>query len=210
MSTGQVSAAQVGSRTIIEAAARLRDAGHSGFVMDIYGQVYSADFAEQIRKLGLAGHVALKGVRTQAEIMSLYDDYDVFAFPALEREPFGLVPLEAAARGCVPVISQRCGIAEWMVHGVHCLKAARTPAAFAGVFRSILEGRISLGPMARRAAVAAWRDFHIDAILPRIERKLSSAARQSRAGAGTTAEAYRLARMAEHLTTVLYQEALSA
>ncbi len=209
MSAGQV-ARHKGIDTIIEAAGRLRDGGHTDFVMDIYGKVYSPHFADAIRVYDLAGHVALKGVRTQPEIMSLYGHYDVFAFPTMEREPFGLVPLEAAGRGCVPVITQRCGIAEWLVHGVHCLKAARTPAAFAEVFRAVMDGRIHLEPIARRAEVAAWRDFQIDAILPRIERKLAAAARQSRAGAGTADEAYRMARMAEQLTQALYQESLSA
>jgi glycosyltransferase involved in cell wall biosynthesis len=205
MSAGQVSRHK-GIDTIIEAAARLRDSGHHNFVMDIYGKIYAPLFADLIRKFDLAGHVTLKGVRPQPEIMRLYGEYDVFAFPTMEREPFGLVPLEAAGRGCVPVITQRCGIAEWLVQGVHCLKAARNPAAFAGVFQAILEGRIDLEPIARRAQVTAWRDFHIDAILPRIERKLAAAARQSRAGGGTAAEAYRMARLAEQLTEALYQE----
>jgi glycosyltransferase involved in cell wall biosynthesis len=196
----------MGIGILIEAAARLRDGGHSNFVMDIYGKVHSPLFANLIRKFDIAGHVSLKGVRPQPEIMRLYRDYDVFAFATMEREPFGLVPLEAAGRGCVPVLTQRCGIAEWLVQGVHCLKAARNPEAFAGVFRAILEGRIDLGPIARRAQVTAWRDFHIDAILPRIERKLAAAARQPRTGAGTAAEVYRMARLAEQLTQVLYQE----
>ena len=131
-------------------------------------------------------------------------------FPTLEREPFGLVPLEAAARGCVPLISRRCGIAEWLVHGVHCLKADRTPDAFARAFADVLERRIDLEPLARRGAAAAWRDFHLDAILPRIERLLHKAARTPRGIAGSPDDAYRLARMAEQLTASLLQEALSA
>jgi glycosyltransferase involved in cell wall biosynthesis len=126
------------------------------------------------------------------------------------REPFGLVPLEAAARGRVPVISQRCGIAEWLVHGVHCLKVERTADAFARTFRSILEGEIALEPIARRAEAAAWRDFHVDAILPRIERTLAAAARQSRDGGGTSAEAYRMARLAEQLAQAFIQESFCA
>jgi glycosyltransferase involved in cell wall biosynthesis len=209
MSAGQVSHHK-GIEIIIEAAAQLRDAGYHDFVMDLYGKIYSDHFADAIRKHDLGGHVTLMGVRTQQELMDLYGDYDVLTFPTEEREPFGLVPLEAAARGCVPVITRRCGIAEWLVHGVHCLKAARTPGAFAHVFRTILEGRIALEPIARRAEAAAWRDFHIDAILPRIEGKLAAAARQSRDGGGTPAEAYRMARLAEQLARVLIQESLCA
>jgi glycosyltransferase involved in cell wall biosynthesis len=209
MSAGQVSHHK-GIEIIIEAAAQLRVAGFHNFVMDIYGKIYSPHFADAIRKHDLGGHVTLMGVRTQEELMALYGDYDVFTFPTMEREPFGLVPLEAAARGCVPIITRRCGIAEWLVHGVHCLKVERTADAFARTFRSILEGEIALEPIARRAEAAAWRDFHIDAILPRIECTLATAARQSRDGAGTTAEAYRMARLAEQLAQTLTQESFCA
>ncbi len=54
------------------------------------------------------------------------------------------------------------------------------------------------------------RDFHIDAQIPRIERALALAAGQARAGAGSAAEAYRMALLAEKLTRVLIQEAVPA
>lgn len=209
MSAGQV-ARHKGIDTLIEAAARLRDSGCTDFVLDIYGKIYSPHFADAIGKLDLGGNVALRGPRPQPEVLALYGEYDVLAFPTSGREPFGLAPMEAAARGCVPLITRRCGIAEWLVHGVHCLKAAPTAEAFARVFRSIREGTIDLGPIARRAEVAAWRDFHVDVILPRIERTLADAARQSRDGAGTAAEVYRMSRMAEQLTQVLILESRSA
>ena len=88
------------------------------------------------------------GVRPHAELLELYGEYDVFAFPTRDREPFGLVPLEAAARGCVPVITRRCGIAEWLVHGVHCLKVDRSCRGLRGRLGAILEGEIALEPMA--------------------------------------------------------------
>jgi glycosyltransferase involved in cell wall biosynthesis len=212
LSAGQV-ARHKGIDTLILAAARLRDWGRTDFVVDIYGKAYSDEFAASIRRLDLAGQVALKGYRPQAEVLALYGQYDLLAFPSLEREPFGLVPLEAAGRGCVPVVAQCCGIAEWMVHGVHCLRAARTPEAFAQVFRSVMDGQINLGPIARRGEATAWRDFHLDAILPRIERTLATAAARARppqARAGTAADAYRMARIAEQLTQVFLQESISA
>jgi glycosyltransferase involved in cell wall biosynthesis len=208
ISAGQVSR-EKGIDLLIEGAGQLRDAGYDRFVLDIYGQVDGPFFEHRIRTLGLDQQVRLLGARPHHEILELYGRYDVFAFPSRDREPFGLVPLEAAARGCVPIITRRCGIAEWLVHGVHCLKVERTAEAFAAVFGAIMTGEVALAPIARRAAAAAWRDFHIDAILPRIEARLAAAARQSRAGAGSAAEAYRLARLAEQLTQTLIQEALS-
>ena len=161
--------------------------------------------------LGIEGTVTLKGPRPHREILELYDEYDLLLFPTRRAEPFGLVPLEAASRGCVPVISDDCGVAEWLVHGVHCLKAARRPEAFVNVIRRVIGGDIRLEPLARRGAAAAWRDFHLDVILPKIEDLLRDAATQPRGriGAATTGEAYRLARMAEHMTNLLVQDAMN-
>jgi hypothetical protein len=47
-----------------------------------------------------------------------------------------------------------------------------------------------------------WRDFHLNALLPRIEAALSGVARTPRSTAGTPDEAYRLALLAERLTWV--------
>jgi hypothetical protein len=108
------------------------------------------------------------------------------------------------------VISRRCGVAEWLVHGVHCLKSARNPGAFAAVLAGVMDGSIALDPIARRGAAAVWRDFHIDAVLPRIEAALAAAARRPRRPAGSADDAYRLALLAEGLARSFVQDALCA
>jgi glycosyltransferase involved in cell wall biosynthesis len=150
--------------------------------------------------------VTLKGMLPQAELAQRLGQYDIFAFPTWRREPFGCAPLEAAIAGCVPVLAETCGISEWLVHGVHCLKTQRTPQGFARVFADILSGVIDLEPLGRRAAAVVRRDFHLNAVLPRIERALATAAGRSRTGAGSPAEALRLALLGERLTQVLIQE----
>jgi len=163
-----------------------------------------------VQKHGVADRVTFRGVRTQAELMRLYEHYDLFAFPTWEREPFAFAPLEAAASGCVPIMSQVCGNSEWMVHGVHCLKVPRTAEAFAGVFRQVLEGRIDLEPLGRRASAMVRRDLYLETLAPRIERALDRAARAPRPPGGSTTDAYRLALLAEKLTQVLIQEPFRA
>jgi len=209
MAAGQINRNK-GVDLIIEAAAGAREAGFDDFRVDVFGVVEDASFPALTRQLGLEGHVCFKGARPQSELARLYPEYDVFAFPTWAREPFAFAPLEASWRGCVPLMSRRCGNAEWFVHGVHCLKADRTPAAFAAALGAIMAGSIDLGPIARRAAAAVGRDFHLDALIPEIERALASASRRGRDGAGTGAEAYRMALLAEKLTKVLVQEAVSA
>jgi glycosyltransferase involved in cell wall biosynthesis len=195
---------------LIRAAGLLREGGYDGFSLDVFGRVNDDSFAALIRERGVSDLVTLKGPLSQDRLLDAYASYDLFAFPGRTAEPFGFAPLEALGRGCVPVINRRCGVGEWLVHGVHCLKAARDAGSFADVFRRVLDGEVSLGPVATRGEAAVWRDFHLDALVPRIETALRAASRRPRAGAGSAAEAYRLAVLAEKLTGILLQEACSA
>jgi len=201
---------QKGLDVLIEAAARLRAAGHDDFEVEIYGKVADPEFPSLVNKLGLEGHVRFPGALPQPELFRRLATCDVFAFPTHEREPFGLAPLEAAAFGCVPLLTQMCGIAEWLVHGVHCLKAPRTAEGFAAALGRILDGSIDLAPIGRRAAAVVRRDFHLDAILPGIERVLGRAAAAPRGTPGTPDDAYRLALLGEKLAQIFVQEPLCA
>ncbi len=205
MSCGTVNRRK-GIDVLIESAARLRNAGHDAFLIDIYGTIEDPTLPALALKLGLKRHVVFKGPRPHLEVRRLYSDYDIFAFPTHEHEPFGIVPLEAMAAGCVPVITRRCGVGEFLVHGVHCVKAARTPEAFAEVFRMILAGEVDLGPLALRGKEMVWRHFHLDALIPTIESALQNASRHIPVNPGTADEAYRLAVLAEKIVHVFMQE----
>lgn len=208
-----VSAGQVGPHKgtdlLIECAGLLRSRGYDGFTIDLFGHVTNPVFAQLIRQWGVEEHVTLRGLCPQEELVERYraHEYDVFAFPTWDREPFGCAPLEAGAYGCVMLMSQSCGIAEWFVNGVHCLKTARTADAFATALARIIDGEVSLEELGKRATTVIWRDFHLNALLPQIEAALARAARASRNGAGTPAEAYGMALMAERLAQALVQQA---
>lgn len=204
-SAGTISTVK-GVDILIESAAILLNAGYDDFRVDIYGHANDSSFQQMIHKLGVEAHVRLKGPRSHSELIKLHREHDVFAFPTWEREPFGLVPLEAASQGCVPVMSRSCGVGEFLVHGVHCLKAERTPRAFAEVFASVMDGRVDLEPIARRAFAAAWRDFHFDTLAAKLETTMAEVIRKPRPPGGRPDEAYRLALLAEKLTSVLVQE----
>jgi glycogen(starch) synthase len=208
-SAGQL-ARHKGVDLTIAAAGLLKDWGYHNFQVDLFGQAEDSTFQVMVQKLGVSDRVTFRGVLTQPELMRLYEHYDLFAFPTWEREPFGFAPLEAAASGCLPVMSQVCGISEWMVHGVHCLKVPRTAEAFAEIFRQVLDGRLDLEPLGRRASAMVRRDLHLDALIPRIERALERAARTSMPPGGSSTDAYRLALLAEKLTQVLIHEAFRA
>jgi len=198
-----------GTDLIIKMAARLRDQGCTNFSIDLYGKCAQDDLQVFIDRLDLRPWVTMKGVRPQTELAQLFAEYDVFAFPTWAREPFGVAPLEAAATGCVPLLSQCCGIAEWLMHGVHCLKVERTVEAFTQVIQDIVQGKIDLAPLGRRVSAVVCRDFHLESLLPRIERALARAASRPRAGAGSATQAYQLALLADRSARVLAQETLA-
>jgi glycosyltransferase involved in cell wall biosynthesis len=195
-----------GVNLLIEAARLLRERGHTHFSIDIYGHVTDPYYPALLHSQGVSDCVTFRGVRTQAELASLYPAYDVFAFPTHAREPFGFAPLEAAACGCVPLLTERCGIAEWMVHELSCLKSRRTAASFAQMLARVLDGRIDLAPIGRRAAATVRRDFHLESLIGCIEESLERASRVRRPGAGTPEDAYRMAVLAEKLERIVVQE----
>jgi glycosyltransferase involved in cell wall biosynthesis len=129
----------------------------------------------------------------------MYDSYDMFLFPTHHREPFGFAPLEAASRGCVALISEDCGIAEWLVDGVHLLKAPRVADDFAAVIRDVLDGKIKLAPVAWRGADVIWRDFHVDVVIAGVERTLADVAARKSRPTVSPPDAYKLAVLAERL-----------
>ena len=201
---------------VVEAAHRLRREGIEGFTIDVHGQWVDPAFRGRIRSLGLDESVVLRDPRPHHEVLERYAEYDLLLFPSRPGEPFGLAPLEALGRGCVPLMSADCQAGEWLVHGVHCLKADRRAEPFAAAIQRVLQGATLLEPLARRGQAAVWRDFHLDAVLPRIEALLLEASAKSLRTADSApeqrtrpAEAYRLARMAEQLSQLLIQDSLA-
>jgi glycogen synthase len=190
-----------GADIVIDAAIRLRKQGFVSFSIDLFGQVHEPRYQYMIDRAGLSDAVRLRGWRDQAELIRELDEHDIFLFPTHRREPFGLAPLEAMSRSCVAVVSDDCGIAEWFVGGVHLLKAPRLAEDFAQIMRDVLEGNIDLAPIARIGADVVWRDFHVDSVMARVEPLLIEAAAQRRAPAGSVADAYELAGIAQRLVS---------
>ncbi len=56
------------------------------------------------------------------ELTCIYDECDLLLYPSW-REGFGLLPLEAMARGVAVVLTRCGGVSEYARHGVNCLMA---------------------------------------------------------------------------------------
>ena len=192
---------------LIEAAAVLLEHGLSNFKIDIYGREDDPCYRRMLYEHDVADHVTLRGSRHHGEMLRLYADYDLFAFPTWAREPFAFVGLEAAAAGCVPLISDESGNAEWMIDGVDCIKAPRSPVGFAEGITKVLNREVDLAALGRRAQRIVWRDFHISSAGAEVERFLAEAAAERCGERRELGELFTLATFAEGLIQALVMEA---
>ena len=165
-----------GADIAIDALARLAASGHTSIELHVYGDGVGRDALERrAATCGVGDRVHFSGAVARPVLLERLSEMDVFVFPTWTREPFAFAPLEAAGRGCVPLVTAACGNAEWFMDGVHVLKADRDAQAFARSLGRVLEGEIDLEAIGRRAAAIIWSDFHISAVFDRVERLLGEA-----------------------------------
>jgi glycosyltransferase involved in cell wall biosynthesis len=120
-----------GVDTAVEALAHLPDEAR----LTIVGGWDRAE-EERLRRLagraGVEQRVEFAGQRDRDELTAAYAEADAVVFPVRWREPWGLVPLEAMARGRPVVATGRGGSAEYLRDGENCLLfEADDPAALA-------------------------------------------------------------------------------
>jgi glycosyltransferase involved in cell wall biosynthesis len=72
---------------------------------------------EQVERLGMSDRVVFHGWSDQATLEHAYDSCRIVVVPSLWPEPFGLVGIEAMARGRPVVASDTGGVREWLVDG---------------------------------------------------------------------------------------------
>ena len=82
--------------------------------------------------------VTFHGHRDRDGVIAAYDASDVVVFPVVWQEPWGLVPLEAMARGRPVAATGRGGSAEYLRDGKNCLLfEAEDPAGLAAAVQRL-------------------------------------------------------------------------
>ncbi len=165
-----------GILVLLEMLATLRSWGYGSVTLDIIGAGMADSIRARIVDLGLEDCTSLVDWRPQEEVRRRLKGSDVFVFPTQESDPMPLAPLEAASVGCVPLISRVSGVSEWLVDGVHCLKADRSAEGFALALRPVIDGDIVLSQLSRRAVRCVHENFAIEAVIPVVEKELMIAA----------------------------------
>lgn len=108
-----------GVDTAVEALAHLPEA-----VLTLIGGWDAGEEARLRERAELAGvlaRVRFAGQRSRDEVRAAYEDADVVVFPVRWEEPWGLVPLEAMARGRPVVATGRGGSGEYLRDGENAL-----------------------------------------------------------------------------------------
>jgi len=99
--------------------------------LDVVGpqdDTYVAKLRRTAARLGVDARVRFVGAVGRDELPDLYRAADVFLFPVLWEEPFGLVPLEAMACGIPVVATGTGGSAEFLTDGANSLIVRRGDA----------------------------------------------------------------------------------
>lgn len=128
-----------------------------------YQHDYFAALAQFVRDHDLSDAVEFIAHAPHADLPALYNEADVFVFPAVWEEPFGMPVLEAMACGLPVVATNGGGIPEMITNEQTGLLASRNNAdALVTAIRRLvgdLELRRSLGAAARERAIAhfTWR-----------------------------------------------------
>ena len=147
--------ARKGVETAVAALARLPEATLS--IAGGWDEGEEARLRELAAGAGAAERVRFLGQRTREEVRAEYADCDAVVFPVIWEEPWGLVPLEAMARGRPVVATGRGGSGEYLRDGENALlfeagdadglaEAVRRLAADPGLRARLREGGLETAP----------------------------------------------------------------
>ncbi len=119
---------------------------------------------------GVGDRVHFAGTVDRAELRRSYLETDVFVFPVLWEEPFGLVPLEAMACGTPVVATGTGGSAEFLLDEVNCLIVPRGNAGAVAEAVHRLAADPALVQKLRAGGLATVRQLGADQLAETLER----------------------------------------
>jgi glycosyltransferase involved in cell wall biosynthesis len=170
---------QKGTDTALDAIAELPD--EATLVIAGSGDNgYEGELRERARRLGLSERVSFAGQVERARLAGLYEDADAVLFPVRWEEPFGLVPLEAMARGRPVLATPSGGAVEYLRDGANALLfGADDPHALAAGVRRLAEDA-PLRDRLRAGGLETAAEHTSDAFDERIVEELERAASNDR------------------------------
>jgi glycosyltransferase involved in cell wall biosynthesis len=169
-----------GTLVLLDAVEILHNQGETGFFVDLYGGGQVPEFLQRAHAMGIGQYFRYHGALSRDEMQRDFARYDTLLFPTWEREPLGLVPFEAAAQGCIPIMTAAAGAAEWLIDNADCIKIERDSNGLAGAMQRLMYMPFQeREAMRRRVRTRIRSSFDISLWFPRIERFLLDAGRRT-------------------------------
>ena len=142
-----------------------------GATLEVSGEGWWKPAAEKlVARLGLESRVRFLGWLARLELDAAYRRAGVVAVPSLWPEPFGMVGLEAMARGRPVVASATGGIPEWLADGeTGLLTPPGDVRALAGALERLLDDADLRARMGAAGAEHVRRRFTANVHVARIE-----------------------------------------
>jgi len=167
-----------GVHTLVAAAHRLAaDPAFAAVTVDIAGDG-PEDYKARLQREAAAGpaRISFLGRRPHQELSGLYRDHDVFVFPSVWQEPFGLTHLEAMASGTPVVSTADGGHGEFLVHEENALVFGKEDEqALAAQLRRLLTDPVLAHGLADRARRLVETRFSLGRYVEDLERLLLDA-----------------------------------
>jgi glycosyltransferase involved in cell wall biosynthesis len=167
---GQVLASK-GVHTLLEAAELVAaDRGPASIEVRIVGGG-PEDYVEQLRACNKSGYrLDLAGRIAHDALPAVYRDHDIFVFPSIVKEGFGLTFLEAMASGLPVIGTITGGQGECLVDGVNALvfQAGDSAQLASCILRLVDDADFRIG-IAKAARAMVERDYSLEVYAGKLE-----------------------------------------
>ena len=147
---------------IPEAVKILRERDYNNFVVDIYGLGEVLVLKDLIKDY--EGYINYKGVYQKEEVLEVLAGYDALIFPTWEREAFGLVVIEGAHEGVIPLFTEGIGAGEWFKDDFLVMEQSAKSLS-AAMERVLSLSRDELSFKKEEVKVLAQKNFNFDNVM---------------------------------------------
>ena len=161
---------------LLDEQGRQKDTEHPFLHLHIFGtgdETYVRELETFLHEKHMTHVVTFHGKVSQDELIRYYDCSDIMLVPSLWQEPFGLVVVEAMARGLPVIASNVGGPAEILTHDVSgLLIEPGNVQALASAITQLLENSQQRALLASAARATVQERFTIEKNARRVEQHL--------------------------------------
>jgi glycosyltransferase involved in cell wall biosynthesis len=155
--------------------------------LDVFGDgndAYLNELQHFLHEKHLTQAVTFHGWIPQDKLIAHYDQSDILLVPSLWQEPFGLVVVEAMARGLPVIASDAGGPAEILTHGVDgLLIEPGNERELASAIRLLLQDTATRSRLSHAARTTVVQRFTLEENTRRVEQHLQRATQGSQGSA---------------------------